>query len=280
MTSQSVLQIPPSPGTISPVPPPGMPGSWYGPPGSSRYPTYRRRYAARRPSYPRGRTLGMTRRRTGYSIPRPVRVMTQRSSTAPRPNSLTVHRWKRGTSNTNITTWSTVFESGALWSAGSQVFDLGKVTNFSDLTNAYDEYRIDGVKVSFIITPYVDVAAGVGLTIGGYELWVFQDSTDATAPVGPAEFQERADVKRLQFDSDGKVSWFCRPRVVQALLDATLAATTYAAVEKPQWLSCDVATVPHFSMKWGIRTPAQAGITSGGSISIQSTYYITMRNPR
>jgi len=215
------------------------------------------------------------RRKTnsGKSVKAP-RYFNPKSVRASIPRELNVHRFSRSQLGTSLV-WSTVFEAGAGWIVGVTVPTLSLLPSFSEFVNLYEEYMITSCRVDFTLRQSEVPPAGALTDFGGAELWVFNSAIDGVAPVSVDEFNQRGNLKKVAFGSEGKVSFFFKPYTLD-LIDGGGGSTSVGS-GKARWLSTLNAGVPHFGAKWGVRQPT--GIPQG-QLTVGVQVWLAMRAPK
>lgn len=161
-------------------------------------------------------------------------------------------------------------------------FSLGDMPSSSEITNLFDEYKINAIKVKFLprwnsfdgsnkATPGTTNAAGVNLHI-------MNDPRNQIVPAGTYtrttlnSFLEGGRVK--SYNGDKAVSVYFKPQIYNVITPSVSNMWM-----KAPWLPTGNTTTPHF----GFQAFAQDYNLTGGftqSWDVFVTYYISARNPR
>ncbi|AUM61843.1 capsid [uncultured virus] len=184
----------------------------------------------RRTSYRRRRTARRTSRRNYKSIRRPKS----------RVKSFSI---RRSTGSTQIV--HAAGAGGTPYYAGLQ-FQLSDLTNVSEFTNLFQQYRINCVVVSLIPNYNINQipASGTGTNIPIIG-WV-QDFDDGSNPTSVPELQEYQRYKERKFTGPIKIKIW--PAVSSLVFSS--AGVDGFAVKKKMWIRTDVTTVKHYGLKY------------------------------
>lgn len=159
------------------------------------------------------------------------------------------------------------------WNATALTFDLGRVTDYSEFTNLYDNYKITGVQVNFDYTPDVVSSAPVPDTFVP-KIWIVRDYNDATTP-NIDDMTQSTRVKVIRPFPGKSYSVFLRPAILQQVYKSVV---TNGNVPKwNQWIDCNDYAVPHYGLK--LVTQGLPS-TNMGSVSLRIKYYLKFRNVR
>lgn len=169
-----------------------------------------------------------------------------------------VHYFKR---TLYVSDWQ-VTPTGATTTLFGQSFVLADTPGYTDLTNLFDQYKINGIKVKVIPRSTV-YASGTDAGM----LYSVLDFNDSTAP---------ADVNALSQYESFRVTRgasmhnrYFRPRINVGVYDEA-AGTNF---NTKGWLATTQYNVPHYGLKWGI-SPS----TNEIALDLQITFYIAVRN--
>lgn len=163
-------------------------------------------------------------------------------------------------------------------------FYLSDVTNYTDFTNLYDQYRINMVvmKVRMVNVPEAYAQAGSTVTPNSMNMypriWWTLDYDDTTAENWTTLKQRgTAKFKHMNPRKDTKI--VIRPRPLIQLYNSAIDAGY--ATHKKCWINCANSDVPHYGLKWSIEA---AGFTPVNlapySFSVDTIYYLQLRNSR
>lgn len=185
--------------------------------------------------------------------------------------SRNIHRFTRWEDQNNPVTISCNF--GALGtSLGSHVFQLDKLSNYSDFVNLYDSYKITGVKVFFDYSADNTVATNpMGVMLP--KLWVKVDHDDNNVPT-LTELTESKKSRCFRFtDSKLTHSMYVKPSTLAPLYKG--GVTWGYGPKYRQWIDTANADVPHLCIKLGTQGVPNANL---GKITVRCKYYLTMKD--
>lgn len=229
----------------------------------------------------RKRPFSKTSRRTKYV--RNVRSTASRRYRRARLGVMSrdVHAYRRYGTPTTVTLTGAATESD-----NSDSFSLSSVTNYSELTTLYDQYRIRSVTMKFhlvtnpdrLTIPGTDPAANYLAPPNYPKLWYVRDYDDNTA-VTLATMREMGKAKFKIMKPNSIISVKLRPAVLTQLY-RTAVSTGYS----PQWpkkLDCSQSDIPHYGLKWIIDTDGVSLFTNSQYIvRIEYVYDLTFFNTR
>lgn len=178
---------------------------------------------------------------------------------------------------------SPAFSGGAAWPAESLAstyqnqfgctFRLSQVSSPLDFTTLYDQYKITGVKVTFMyqISEAGTTGAGVLPTI-----LYSTDDTDATPPTYSA-LRQKQSVKQRILTANRPFSIFLRPKRAAALLNSTF--TTNSIVNSSGYIDTASSTADHFGLKFSLNN--LYGTTAvAAQLEMKLTYYLSFKHPQ
>jgi len=229
----------------------------------SRY--YRRRSYRRRPAY-RRRTRKVYRRR---------RIYRRRGRVCMRANSSrTVLGFRRPGASGTLTVCD---GDGINQNVGAWSFRLDQVTSYTELTNLFDNYKINAVVIKFwwhqqpstvdqnlIATPIMHWAV---------------DTNDVTPPPNLATLKQYSSYRVHQFKDAGlyTIKLYPKPQVA-----TYRTALTTAYGPKKMWIASTYSDTPHYGFKFwidGSQTAAGgAGTQDIGGLTYEITYYVSVKN--
>lgn len=162
-------------------------------------------------------------------------------------------------------------------------FMLNKLPNYSEFEALYDQYRIAGVKRTFIwqATSYDQSGtAGAYGPPGAPMLYLVRDYDDSNAPSATSELMQRpyVAIRRLT----GIQRFFIRPRLSTLVYESGLSSG-YAIPNRAGWIDCTESAIPHFGFKYIIVPQGGSGVTGTtilGTLRIVDRYYLQFKNPR
>lgn len=163
--------------------------------------------------------------------------------------------------------------------AGAYSFKLSDLPNYTELTALYDQYKITGVKISFIpsATEY-NSAIPQGATVAqGFNPFMSAiDYDDTTTPTSEDQLMEYGSLKR---SGPGRIhSRYIVPKVLQEVY-RSVATTGYRPISG-QWLDIAQPDIPHYGLKVWCSAPPAAGTATAITYNVYATYYIKCKNTR
>ena len=200
------------------------------------------------------------------------------------PRTFNEHHFKRQASS-SVSPIVPVTSGGETWAFFAYTFDLAEISASQELTDLYDTYRINGVRVELMMSSGIP-NAGAGYPSGQVvaECNWYEDLTDATPPTSSSEFTQRGGNKKIQFGPDGKVSIYVKPKPVTAMYNGTDITPAFASTVTRDGKAPFIATaypgVPHYALKVGIRFAQGWMPASTAHIQPTFTYYVTMKDPK
>lgn len=159
-------------------------------------------------------------------------------------------------------------------------FTLNSTPNSSEFTVLYDQYRIVGVKRTFL---YSSTGADTTGSLGPYGpagapiLYMVRDYDDSNTPANINEFFQRPYVKIGRITSVQKM--YIRPKVARPLYQGA----TFAYGPSSGWIDVANDAVPHYGIKWICVPQAGSNYAMGtiyGTITVIDKYYLEFKNPR
>lgn len=219
----------------------------------------KRRYAPRRKLITRHRMARLLRHRRGMmgrSIPQPVQYFK-------RSVYLSGHILTSVTSDTFT----------------NQFFSLSSVPNYTEFTNLYDQYRINGVKVTLLPrgnTAEITASSGASTVFQGQSTGVFSvidyDDTAVLSSIQQAcEYQNMKMTRATQ-----QHSRYLKPRFNLLSITNQGTGATGASQNTRGWLDCDYINVPHYGVKWAFQQNVNYNLT----YDVKIDYYLAFKNVR
>lgn len=210
-----------------------------------RYRRYRRRPIRRRGSRFRRYGKRRVRRRSNYS------------------NQSRIFKVKRTFQLGGITSY-TDGPRTASW-----VFQLDQVPGFQQFVDVFDQYRLAGVKLTFIPTQ----SATVNSTSTLLRLIYAVDTNDNGVVGSEGQLLSYAGARQLVLQRPKSI--FFRPKVAMQVFQSTVT-TAYAQAPSKIWLDAQRYQIPHYSFKWWVpvATSGQPGAF------VYATYYLQFRKMR
>ena len=177
--------------------------------------------------------------------------------------------------NYDVSAWSadriTDLQQGGytLW------FTLDDVSNFTEFTNLFDQYRITGVELEFLYSGQTTAtsAAGLGISMASMpQLLICTDNDDSNAPVGESTIAEHDTAKTIIMDGRVHKYRVPFPKVATAVYNG-LITTAYGATGG-KWLDCSNTAVPHYGVKFWMKGFPVTNQNGAAAISIRKKYFI------
>lgn len=205
----------------------------------------------------RRRPVRVVRRRRINMVRRPI----GRTIVTKKLMGSKVHYFKRTAFYSGMIAGSTLLDVG-----GALVFQLNSLPNYTEFTNLFDMYRINGVKVTFM--PRGN-SAEVGTNQGIVKLFSAIDYDDNTTPASLSEILQYETLKTTNSTRDHKR--YIKPKLARVLYQAG-ASNAYGA--GTGWIDCSNPQVPHYGMKYVLQQlPAGAQ-----SYDCKITFYLAFKN--
>jgi len=172
-----------------------------------------------------------------------------------------VHKFKRS-----------VFYSGSF--AGSTITDtfggirfrLVDVPGSAEFTSLFDQYKITGVKVSFL--PRGNVGE-VGTNQGIVKFFTAIDYDDITALTSINDLLQYENAKTTRSTQDH--SRFLRPKVAALAYQSSVGN---AYMPRTGWIDCNNTTVEHYGIKWALQQLPVGSQT----FDVKIDYYLSFKN--
>jgi len=150
---------------------------------------------------------------------------------------------------------------------------LSNVTNHTDFTNLYDQYKIE--KIRFTLMPRQNITTGVGaLQVASAPVFSVIDFDDANTPTSIAQLMQYQNLKTTKGTSTH--SRVYKPGV-QVQTQNSGGGAAFGMTRKSPWLDCADDTVQHNAVKFALQAP-----TGGVSISydLKVDVFLAFKNVR
>lgn len=146
----------------------------------------------------------------------------------------------------------------------------------SDMTNFFDRYKIVGIKLSIHYLQNATVLQNVANVAPVYSnlptLYYAFDADDALVNTAP-QIQQKGYCKSRVLNANKPISVYIRPRITKEVAGLTAPGVTS---ERPCWVDCNAATIPHFGMKFVITDWVGGEINN--ALRIVPTYYVQFKD--
>lgn len=191
-----------------------------------------------------------------------------------------VHNYKRWGA-TDV--WEETGDGTTTFWSTAKTFSLSGVTNHSELTQLYDQYKIMAVvvKVHMLNNPDTIYPPGGSVTANppnhtAYpKLWYFRDYDDNTAPADRTTLKQIGKAKCFTLRPNKTYSFKVKPAVLN-LLSGTATQPIW-----PARLDCTDSVQTHYGMKFCLdyeMTPPLTGVPI--KLAFETLYYLKMFNSR
>jgi len=171
------------------------------------------------------------------------------------------------------TTGNGIIQQASTAQFNSLKFYFGQLTQYSQLANVFDQYRIDEVQVTFR-PMFLSTQVSGSTTFYIPQLYVVVDYDDAATPSSVASLQAYANCNSSMYET---VNVRFAPHVALGAY-ASSAFSSYANTG-PMWIDMTSTGVEHYGVKTGI-DPGGSGQTSFQSWGIITKMRVSMRNVR
>lgn len=218
------------------------------------------------------------RRSRPRRVPRRVRMRRVMRGRIGRRMPPRVHRFKRMCKLDNISASITNLGVGSGISLAYQ-FTLDSLPNYTEFTNLYDLYKINGIKLTFVpsASEYINSTTSGTANQNGFQRFAsVLDFDDTSTPVNENELLQYSSLK--QTPGWATHSRYFKPRVntvVEGIVGATLASSSTA----PKWISTANPEVEHLGVKIFVPPPiAGSSVSAAITYTVYATYYVSCRN--
>lgn len=159
------------------------------------------------------------------------------------------------------------------WEFGmSSSFQLNSVIDYTDITQLFDRYKITGIALK------LHYLASGGLATGAVSLPTVHyayDFDDADIPGTLQTVITKAYCKTRVLNANRPTKIYLKPRLSKEIFNSPVS-TGYSS-EKPCWLDCNSAGVPHYGVKFWI-TEWNGGVDNNNALRIQPIYYLALKD--
>lgn len=161
------------------------------------------------------------------------------------------------------------------WKTDIETWSLDQLSNYSDFTNLFAQFRIVGVKVTFIpfVTyNYASQAAGQ-MPI----LYLNRDHTGtASAWADESAVVEKQGITMRFFNKP--ISIYIKTNVLASRYEGP-AATSYSSQYR-QWLDTSETATPHYGLQWGCTIPPGLNTSYDTDlIRVRTQFYVQCKRP-
>lgn len=180
----------------------------------------------------------------------------------------TFRRTKKKLTQNTVYRFSRIYKPGELSSSTTndvcyaESFQLSVLPGVSDFTTLFDQYKITGVKITWI--PQV---SDTTMTQTCGNLAYVYDVDDGNAPPSFTWMMEKQGVKVIR--PNRMFSMFVKPKPASVFF--TNPANSYGTVGGP-WIDMNSTTCPHYGLKW-VWSPT----TTVTKVDVYYKYYLAVR---
>lgn len=198
---------------------------------------------------------------------------------------LNVHLHRRWAESNSVQLTATT--AAPVFFSHQETFKLSNLSNYSELTSLYDQYKINFVEIYVMWSPdFLPIATSTtageraNLIPPSLKIYHLPDYDDDDA-LTKNEYKERAKTKLMLLKPQQRKKIIVKPAVLSQMYE-TLTTTGYA----PKWrvkLDSSDPSVPHYSYKFGVELPQIVGGSSDielGHLSFEFRYNLTMYNTK
>lgn len=161
---------------------------------------------------------------------------------------------------------------------GAMVFTLSSIPNVTDFTHLYDQYKINGVKVSFIprgtnsdIGNPISSPGYTGQSVGVFSALDYDDNNSPTSIQQLCEYQNMKMTRSHQVHTR-----YLKPRLLATGPLNSTGTTANTMVRKPTWIDCTDTLVPHFGVKYCL----QQAPNVAQQFDVKVDYYLAFKAVR
>jgi len=125
-------------------------------------------------------------------------------------------------------------------------FRLDQLVNYTELTNLFDSYKINGVKV--FVQNFYNTSSVTSIGLPWIEHFVDHDNS---IPETVFQVRQRMGVKTKYFSANKQcIAMYCKPRLQQAVFNNVASGITFGVTPRgSQWVDCAQPTIEHYSVK-------------------------------
>lgn len=191
-----------------------------------------------------------------------------------------VHYYKRTVKISDITASFNTVGPVSQNIAGAYVLSLDSFPNFTEFQQLYDQYKIKGIKLSFVPSgnsAIYSTASGSVAQIGFSRFNSVLDFDDSTTPTAENQLLQYSSLKTTPGWATHKRYYV--PRVKSALVDNAVTNTLVASgSQRPGWISTDRPDIEHYGLKVWCSAPINTATSAAITYSVYATAYIACKN--
>jgi len=165
---------------------------------------------------------------------------------------------------------------GAAWYNQVYSFTIGDLPNYTELTNLFDQYKIEKVKLSFFPRYSENIASIPVGTIASTNTILWNVSSDDGTTLMPTQNNAlQCMAAKMRTGTDPFVVW-CKPKFQ---LEAATSLAIASAKPSTGFIDCDNYSVIHSGHEIAGYSPAAAP-TQVGEWKCYATYYLALKSVR
>lgn len=208
-------------------------------------------------------------------------IMARRRVRMSRPRQ-PIHVFKRTIKISDITASYNSATSSGVNISGAYVLSLDSLPNYTEFTNLYDQYKINGIKISFVPSTNSYITSGVSGVTAPNGFSRFSSALDFDDSTTPATENVLLQYGSLRTTPGWKThSRYFKPKIREAaVVDTTTGALTAATVRSNVWLDCDRPDVEHYGLKVFCPMPVNTTVSASITYSVYVTMYMAFKNVR
>lgn len=159
-------------------------------------------------------------------------------------------------------------------------FKLNQLPNYTEFTTLFDQYKINGVKMTWILSsnghaqiPYPSSNLTNSLPL----LYTCIDRDDGSPH---ATFDEMNQIESLKVKRmDRTISRFCKPMLASSVYGGG-AFSAYAAPFKNPWVDAGSTNAEYYGLKWAIDPVISTSNVINYRVKVIAKFYISCRDTR
>lgn len=200
---------------------------------------------------------------------RPVYRKRKVARKAYRPMGRMVRAPKNYLTTKRFTTLGTITGNpGAPTAYGAQLFKLSDVTNYTEFTALFDQYRILGVGLRFILERNTSNSTLVNGKVP--RMYMIYDKDTSSLPTMD-ELRQADNCKIVPMDHVRPFTYFCRPNVLGLSYQSVTSAYT---PKWKQWISTSESGCPHYGVRYAIENLDDTDLT----VRVEAVYYMQFKS--
>lgn len=180
--------------------------------------------------------------------------------------------------NIKRTMVESTFTTTNAWAGAQFVFRLDKLPDYAEFNSVFTQYRINGVKMTFIpLLDSIDANTQIASTVNYVTMprvYTMVDKDYQPNIASESAFIQHNDLNIIKDPMKAFTVYCSKPAVQQGL--QTTASVAYSGLKGGEWISCDSPSVNHFGICIGGVIPFTGG-GKGIAYNVLATYYLQFR---